>query len=532
MRLHLLATLALAGCVSHPLPPEEAEHRAAAVHLKEAGAKATPAEQRAALYLASAAESYDLLDSPKSGQAARAIYNKAVTDLVLLLRSSENGALWNRPLTLSSGGSTWRLRYAAGNRDGVWDPARFTSFTAAGEVGLKTIESPNLQDGIGGALVGVRKVDPREPFAPPIAGVTAPVSAVLDFKGRDAVLTLVDPSEKPKAVVKGGTRVLEADFSAPLAYYPQRSEFWTGLMGALRVSHYMGTTGLYMLQPYDPDRIPLIFVHGLISTPQMWRNVINEVEKDPALRGRYQCWVFGYPTGNPPAYSALRFREELAKVRQLHPDAKDYVLVGHSMGGLVSQMQATTVTRKDWNVVGEDKAARFFAKVEPGGLVDRATTFEANPKIARLVFICTPHRGSEMAVGSLGELGRRLIALPADLTTTVTRSMGDSLAFATGRPGRLPNSVTGLSPRNPTLKVLDSRPMTAPYHTILGDQGKGNSPKSSDGVVEYWSSHLKNAESEKIVPGPHGSCELPETLDELRRILRLHLKESGNRGEP
>ncbi len=363
-RLPLFALLALTGCVSKPLPPEEAEHRAAAVHLKEAGAKTTPDEQRAALYLASAAESYDLLDSPTSREAARVLYNKAATDLVLLLRSSENGALWNRPLTLSSGGTTWRLRYAAGNRNGTWDPSRFTSFTAASEVDLKTIEHRNRQDGVGGALVGVRKINPVETFAPPIAGVTAPVTAVLDFKGRDATLTLVDPSDEPKALVKGSERTLDADFSAPLGYYPQKSEFWNGLMGALRVTHYMGTTGLYMLQPYDPDRIPLIFVHGLISTPQMWRNVINEVEKDPELRGRYQCWVFGYPTGNPPAYSALRFREELAKVRQLYPDAKDYVLVGHSMGGLVSRMQATTIDREAWNVIGEDKAAKFFAKVK------------------------------------------------------------------------------------------------------------------------------------------------------------------------
>ena len=204
------------------------------------------------------------------------------------------------------------------------------------------------------------------------------------------------------------------------------------------------------------------------------------------------------------------------------------MLVGHSMGGLVSQMQATTITRQDWDVVGKERAAKFFEKVEEGDLVDRATTFEANPKVARLVFICTPHRGSEMALGSIGELGRRLIALPADLTTSVTKTMGDSMSVITGQPGRMPNSVTGLSPNNPTLKVLDNRPLTAPYHTILGDQGKGNSPKSSDGVVEYWSSHLKNAESETVVPGPHGSCELPETLEELRRILRLHLKKSGN----
>lgn len=32
---------------------------------------------------------------------------------------------------------------------------------------------------------------------------------------------------------------------------------------------------------------------------------------------------------------------------------------------------------------------------------------------------------------------------------------------------------------------------------------------------------------QRVVPGPHGACELPETLDELRRILHLHLKSEG-----
>jgi hypothetical protein len=73
-------------------------------------------------------------------------------------------------------------------------------------------------------------------------------------------------------------------------------------------------------------------------------------------------------------------------------------------------------------------------------------------------------------------------------------------------------------------QVLDSRPLEAPHHSIIGDRGKGDTPNSSDGIVEYWSSHLDSAVSEKIVPGPHGSFDTPETLAELRRILHLHLK--------
>ena len=87
----------------------------------------------------------------------------------------------------------------------------------------------------------------------------------------------------------------------------------------------------------------------------------------------------------------------------------------------------------------------------------------------------------------------------------------------------VPTGINGLSPRSPVLKTLDTLPITAPYHSIIGDRGRGDSPNSSDGVVPYWSSHLEGAESELIVPGPHGSYALPQTVAELKRILRLEL---------
>ena len=491
--LPLCAVLAFAGCAAtHPYQSQQAA-----------------ADQRAASYL----------DAASRAGTDAAAYNKAAADLTVLLRSADGGSLWNRPLTLSSGTKTYHLHYAKGTRDGIWDPAYFNSFTPADEVKLKSIKHRNIQDGLGGALVGVHKTEPLEPFSP-LVGVTAPVTAVLDFKGADVTLSLLDPEKKTKADVAG--HPLAGDFSAPLAYYPHKSETWEGLMGAIRVESYMKTTGLYMLQPYDPDRIPLIFVHGLISTPRMWRNVINELEMDPKLRGHYQCWAFGYPTGNPPAYSALRLREELDRVHQLYPKAHGYVLVGHSMGGILTRMQVTTVDRSAWDLIGKEQAKQFFSHVPKGGLIERSALFHANPHIDRVIFICTPHRGSKMAVGSLGELGMRMISLPLDLTSTVVGSIGSSLSIVTGSD-RMPNSVTGLSPKNLTLKVLDSRPITVPYHSIIGDRGKGDTPNSSDGVVEYWSSHLDGAQSELIVPGPHGSCELPETIAELHRILLLHL---------
>jgi hypothetical protein len=140
------------------------------------------------------------------------------------------------------------------------------------------------------------------------------------------------------------------------------------------------------------------------------------------------------------------------------------------------------------------------------------------------VFICTPHRGSDLASNPIGKIGISLITLPATLTAVMMDSItGSDLVQLTGSSKRLPNSITGLKPSSPALPVINSVPISVPYHSIIGDRGRGDCPNCSDGVVAYWSSHLAGAQSEKIVPGPHGSVQLPQTIAELDRILRLNL---------
>jgi hypothetical protein len=186
------------------------------------------------------------------------------------------------------------------------------------------------------------------------------------------------------------------------------------------------------------------------------------------------------------------------------------------------------MTRADWEQTLGEPAMQIFATLRPTDLVVKATTFKANPGIKRVVFICTPHRGSEMASGGIGALAIKLISLPVDLATTIKSEVPEETLRKINN-GRLPNSVSNLAPKAPYLAVLNKLSIQAPYHSIIGDRGRGDSPNSTDGVVPYWSSHLDGAQSEVIVPGPHGACELPQTIAELDRILRLHLKSSGGR---
>jgi hypothetical protein len=204
-------------------------------------------------------------------------------------------------------------------------------------------------------------------------------------------------------------------------------------------------------------------------------------------------------------------------------------LISHSMGGLLSQMQSVTTKRVLWDDVFQGDADRLYAKVPPDHAIRRALIFDANPRVQRIVFICVPHRGSDLAVNWIGSFAIGLVSLPGKLLSgavdvvTLEKDVGIK---------HMPTGINGLSPRSPVLRGLDTLTIRAPFHSIVGDRGKGDTPNSSDGVVAYWSSHMTGAQSELIVPGPHGSFALPETVSELKRILLLNLAEGGApRGE-
>src|ERR1044071_7272143 len=515
----------LTSCATAPQIARGPEYPPTAGLMREARSANVPVEKRAADYLQAAAVTAPLLGSG-IGTPACETYNAATAELTLLLRSADGGRWWDRSLTLNGGNTTYRLRLEPGRWPSTWSPDFFTSFQDPDQIKRTLVKKDVNQGGVGGALVGVRSITPPEEFAP-AKGLTAAVTATVDVRGSDAVLALRRPSNEPAARVEGKVRPLAADFSAPISYFrPPNNLLLFDLMGMLRGNNMMEKTGLYFLEPYDPGRIPVVFVHGLMSSPFTWVKTINGLQQDPEIRKRYQPWVFGYATGNPILYSALRLREELAKVDRLYPNHLPYVVVGHSMGGMLTHAQVTTVTREMWE---RDKklgptAKSIFANNSSDSLIVRAMTYHANPRIHRAVFICTPHRGSEMASGGIGRFGMSLIALPGQLLSTVKDSLTTAeVAQITGSSKRLPNSITGLKPSNPAFPVINEAPMTVPYHSIIGDRGKGDCPNCTDGVVPYWSSHLTGARSEQIVPGPHGSAELPQTISELDRILRLNL---------
>src|SRR4030095_3245904 len=123
----------------------------------------------------------------------------------------------------------------------------------------------------------------------------------------------------------------------------------------------------------------------------------------------------------------------------------------------------------------------------------------------------------------------RIVAGLVQTPTAVFGNGLDMLRFERNSPGvrhlkRFPDSIATLDPDNDFVRAINTVPITKgiPYHSIIGDRGRGDSPNSSDGVVPYWSSHLDGAKSEFIAPCGHGSPLNPQAIAEVHRILRLN----------
>jgi len=133
-----------------------------------------------------------------------------------------------------------------------------------------------------------------------------------------------------------------------------------------------------------------------------------------------------------------------------------------------------------------------------------------------------------MASGTIGAIGMWLIKLPGNVVKNVFGGIGTGLETVPGlKKNAQPSGILGLSPQSPVLHSLNTLPIQVPFYSVIGNQGKpGPLKESSDSVVQYWSSHLGGSKTEAIVPYPHGCCEKPKTIDEVKRILHLYLKNS------
>ena len=367
--------------------------------------------------------------------------------------------------------------------------------------------------------------------------MSLPVNATLDFSngGTSVELAFHDLMITDSIRLEGRKFPLSADRTAPFAvlynYAPKHNVGWDGM---LHPDAYAAKMGLFQLEPFRPDRIPVVFVHGLMSSPKTWFATLNHLSSDPVLRERYQFLVFSYPTGYPISYNVAILRKKLTEFRQKYDPGNNnsamrkMVVVGHSMGGLLASGQIRDS--------GDTFTSKFFTKpidqIEGFSVYQKEALkdlfiYKSNPDLKRAVFVAAPHRGSDIATDSIGKLGMALIKFPINaIKATSIPSVEGLTDLARDLIEHRPDGIKGLEPMAPVLmSVLEQKVRQGvAIHSIIGRHNPENSlENSSDTVVPYWSSHLDDAVSEKVVHAKHTTITGNQNSnEEIRRILYLH----------
>jgi pimeloyl-ACP methyl ester carboxylesterase len=411
-------------------------------------------------------------------------------------------------------------------------------FLVADQFVVRGLSIRNRQSGLGAPLVAMTHPDPANKLARALpATVLLRINGGLEAlaQGRLAAsLELYSPFETSTFQVGARRLPLELDTTIASAYGLNQKTAWRlgrmqFLSGVERIP-----TGIYPARPYQPGRVPVVFVHGTFSSPVTWAEMFNTLTADPELRERCQFWYFIYNSGNPTPYSASRLREELKeKLNEYDPEGRDaalqqMVVIGHSQGGLLTKLTATDTGDKLLaTVVKTNAAGELQLPAGQEALLRKYTCFEALPFVKRVIFISTPHRGSYGATGLARTLAGKVVELPGQVvkaTTDFTR-MSEELKLPKELRGAS-TSIDSMSPKNPVMLALADIPLAPGIHghSIVAVQGEGDYREGKDGLVKYSSAHVDYVESELIVRGPHSCQSLPPSIEEVRRILHEHLK--------
>jgi pimeloyl-ACP methyl ester carboxylesterase len=435
-----------------------------------------------------------------------------------------------------------------------WGDRRLDRFSSVVDLRVTGLVNRYRVSGLGAPLAATTvelATDPADEDAIS-SSIRVPVTALLrldslqtDVEGGgtrfEGSLSVVAYSEAEFFEIDGQSVPLEVEPSATLALQLTEEPPWKReLRGFFQGDLALDKGGLIAMTPYHPGRIPLVLVHGTASSAGRWADMVNDLWSDPTIRRNFQVVLFSYNTGNPIAYSGSLLRKAIDRVAtNADPEGKDpalenFVVMGHSQGGLLTKLMVVDSGDVLWNLVSDEPPDQLDLEPESREILEGSLLVSPLSRVKRVIFLSTPHRGSSLANLGLARLIGRLVRSPANIVRATADLLGgNSDAAARRRLERSSGALGNMSPNSEFIQALAALPIApgVQAHSIMGIQKE---PKESggDGVVSYQSAHLDDVASELVVRSGHSSQSNPVVVMEVRRILLEHLAEMQARGSP
>lgn len=419
----------------------------------------------------------------------------------------------------------------------VWRPNDFDQLVVVGDYLTKSLSTSYRCPGVGIPLVVTRCRPTGRNFLS-AASVFAATLRLSPGHGCATKLELYDPLRVDTVRIGHSSYRLAKDHSAPIAYrlYSRPSNMLDRFIHPNSESPDTGNAEgtLYTIEPYQAGKTPVVLIHGLLSDPFTWAEMVNELLACPQFVRQFQIWVYEYPTGRPFLGSAAELRIQLeAACRTFDPGMTDpelsnIILAGHSMGGLIAKLQITTSGNDLWNSVANLPFDQVAMSPALRNTFSKSIFFNPSPRVTRVVYFATPHRGSAIASRLIGRISSSLVRAPAQTEQEYAELVDHNPGVFSREVTRgVPTSIDILEPKSQLLQAIDRLPIRCGVstHSIIGDFGVTLKLGRSDGVVPVKNALDPHAITQRIVHATHsGVKDHPAAIAEFQEILLLHLK--------
>lgn len=343
-------------------------------------------------------------------------------------------------------------------------------------------------------------------------------------------IDVMDPTLYDQVMIDNQLLPLASNFSAAYGLWlAEKSWAKSAYLSLVDMVDHGNMPQLHMLSTPHSKKKVLVLIHGLAGSPETWINLTNDIMSDPVLRENYQVWQIFYSTN----LSILENRYQIyALLKQAFEKYKvdDAVVMGHSMGGIISRLLVSErdITQTAYAEMNSRQQKRY----EHDDLFKLRLNIQALPQINRAVFVASPHRGSDYADLWFTRGMRKIIKTPSSFVNAIRDNVSHDYAelgelIQDFRSQQLLQSgPSDLSRKSLFMRLTqDIQPKSdVKFHSIMGNVIASDAPtKMNDGIVAYQSAYLEHAVSTKVVQGGHSIQENPQAVLELRRILRAHL---------